>query len=80
MRAIDIHKAKTHFSRLVREVAEGEVFVIAVDGKPVAKVVAVAGPASGKSRTGFIKDDIQIPADFDRLAGEEIERLFYGDA
>ncbi len=79
MRVVNVHHAKTHLSRLLREVAAGEPFIIARAGKPVAKVVAADSPAPLKSRVGFIKGDIAIPEDFDGLAAKEIERLFYGD-
>ncbi len=79
MRVVNIHQAKTHLSRLVREVAEGEPFIIARAGKPVAKVTAVDSTGSCKSRIGFIKGEMTIPDDLDRLAAEEIEALFFGD-
>ena len=79
MRVVNIHHAKTHLSRLLREVAAGEPFVIARAGKPVAKVVAADSPVSPKSRIGFIKGDVAVPADFDGIAAEEIEKLFHGD-
>ena len=50
MRIVDIDEAKTHLTRLVTEAGDGEPFVIAVDGKPLVKVVAVDTPASGTKR------------------------------
>lgn len=79
MRVVNIHQAKTHLSRLVREVAEGEPFIIARAGKPVAKVTAVDSAPPRKSRIGFIKGGMAIPDGFDRLAAQEIEALFCGD-
>ena len=38
---VNIHEAKTHFSRLLQRVAAGEEVVIARAGVPVAKLVAV---------------------------------------
>ena len=79
MRVVNVHHAKTHLSRLLREVADGDPFIIARAGKPVAKVTAVDSPGAPKSRIGFIKGEMAIPDDFDRMAAEEIEKLFYGD-
>lgn len=79
MRVVNVHHAKTHLSRLLREVAAGEPFIIARAGKPVAKVVAADSPVALKSRVGFIKGEMTIPDDLDRIASEEIEKLFYGD-
>ena len=47
MRIVDINEAKTHLSRLVAEAAAGEPVIIAVDGKPLVKVIAVDAPAAG---------------------------------
>ena len=80
MRTVNVHHAKTHLSRLLREVAAGEPFIIARAGKPVARVVAADSPPSPKSRIGFIKGEMAIPDDFDGIAAEEIEKLFHGDA
>ncbi len=79
MRVVNIHQAKTHLSRLLREVVDGDPFIIARAGKPVAKVVPVDRPGLRKSRIGFIKGEMAIPDDFDRMAAEEIEKLFHGD-
>jgi len=78
MRTINIHEAKTHLSRLIEEAAHGEPFVIAKAGKPLVKVVAVDAPAKPR-RLGFLKGQISIPDDFDRMGHEEIEKLFYGE-
>jgi prevent-host-death family protein len=37
--AVNIHEAKTHFSRLLERVDHGEEIVIAKAGKPVARLV-----------------------------------------
>jgi len=79
MRTINIHEAKTHLSRLVEEAAGGESFVIAKAGKPMVKVVALKAPASTKkSRLGFLKGQLKVPDDFDRMYEKEIEALFSG--
>ncbi|HEY4116104.1 MAG TPA: type II toxin-antitoxin system prevent-host-death family antitoxin [Rhizomicrobium sp.] len=77
MRAVNIHEAKTHLSRLVEQAANGEPFIIAKAGKPLVKVVAIDAPAAGKARRlGFLKGSLKVPADFDRMGEAEIERLF----
>jgi prevent-host-death family protein len=42
---IDIHEAKKHLSRLVQKASQGEAFIIAEAGKPMAKVVPLDPPA-----------------------------------
>ena len=75
-----MHEAKTHLSRLVRDAAAGEPFVIARAGKPVVKVIAVDAPDAGRSsRVGFLKGQIVVPDDFDHMGKSEIQRLFEDD-
>ena len=77
MRKINIHEARTHLSRLVDEAAAGEAFVIAKAGKPMVKVVALDPASRGKPhRFGFLKGQIKVPDDFDRLGEDAIAELF----
>jgi len=39
MKQVNIHEAKTHFSKLVQAASEGKTTVIAKAGKPIAKIV-----------------------------------------
>ncbi|ODR93147.1 type II toxin-antitoxin system Phd/YefM family antitoxin [Sinorhizobium alkalisoli] len=77
METINIHEAKTHLSRLVEKAARGEPFIIAKAGKPMVKVVPIEqSPEGEKRRLGFLAGQISVPDDFDRMAGDEIEKLF----
>jgi len=58
---VNIHEAKTQLSRLIARAARGEAFVIA--------------PAEPK-RLGFLKGEIEVPDDFDRMGEHEIATLF----
>ena len=80
MKTVNIHEAKTHLSRLVDQAAKRDLFVIAKAGKPLVKVIALDAP-SGKQvrRIGFMAGQFTVPDDFDRMGGEEIERLFSGE-
>lgn len=75
MNTFNIHEAKTQLSRLVDRAARGEAFVIAKAGKPLVKVSAVDAPAEPK-RLGFLKGEIEVPDDFDRMGEREIAALF----
>jgi prevent-host-death family protein len=79
MRTLNIHEAKTHLSRLVDQAAKGEPFVIVKAGRPMVKVVALdAPPKKPIRRLGFLKGQFTIPDDFNRMAEDEIARLFEG--
>lgn len=79
MRTFNIHQAKTQLSKLVNEAANGEPFLIAKAGKPMVKVVALDAPEPANiRRIGFMKDEIEVPDDFDTMAADEIQTLFEG--
>lgn len=63
MRIVNIHEAKTHFSKLVDSVLHGNEILIAMAGKPVAKL----GPIGKKTQRkfGVLKGKIKIAKDFD---------------
>ena len=81
MQTVNIHNAKTNLSRLVDRAAKGEPFIIAKAGKPLVKVVPIDQPTSAQARrVGFMTGQFSVPDDFDRMGGEEIERLFGANA
>ena len=75
MKTVNIHEAKTQLSRLVERAARGEAFVIAKAGKPLVKVMAIDAPVKPQ-RLGFMKGEIEVPEDFDRMGEVEIAALF----
>jgi prevent-host-death family protein len=79
MKAINIHQAKTHLSKLVDQAAKGEPFIIAKAGKPMVKVVAIDAPEpKAVRRVGFLEGQIAVPEDFG-MFDEEIEKMFLGE-
>ena len=75
MKTVNVHEAKTHFSKLLERVARGEEIIIAKAGKPVARLVPQA--ALPKRALGPFEGKFTVPADFDEPS-TEIENLFYG--
>jgi prevent-host-death family protein len=61
---VNIHEAKTHFSRLLARVAAGEEIVIARAGIPVARLVAVSRP-KGPRTAGSARGQLTLPDDWD---------------
>ena len=74
---VNIHAAKTHFSRLVERAARGEEIIISKAGKPVARLMPLAAPVRVR-RPGLLKGKIKIADDFDAPLPEEILRQFEG--
>jgi prevent-host-death family protein len=61
---INIHDAKTHFSRLVDRVEAGEEIVIARDGRPVARLVPLR-PRMQAREPGLWRGRVTLAPDFD---------------
>ncbi len=72
---VNIHEAKTHLSRLLEKVGQGEEVVIARSGKPVARLVAVT-ESPVRRRPGSAKDTLWVADDFDDPLPEEIQKYF----
>ena len=73
---VNIHAAKTHLSRLVDRVAEGEEIIIARAGKPVARL----GPLNKTPRRpkpGLMRGRIIIAKDFDAPLPTQLLDAFY---
>jgi prevent-host-death family protein len=60
---INVHQAKTHFSKLLERVALGEDIVIAKAGRPVARLVRFEA-APSRRVVGTAKGRFTVPDDF----------------
>ena len=76
MLQVNIHEAKTQLSMLIDKVANGESFIIAKAGKPMAKVIPFASADKEVKRIGFLSGQIKVPADFDQLGKDQIIAMF----
>ncbi len=71
MPVVNVHQAKTHLSRLLAQVEQGEEVVIARNGKPVARLVRLQ--CQGKPQFGSWKGRIALDDSFfDPLPEEEL--------
>lgn len=76
MHTVNIHEAKTHFSKLVEEVMLGEEILIAKAGKPVARLCPIR--EKPKRRSGILKGKVKIAKDFDAPLPEDLLDEFEG--
>lgn len=76
MKTVPMHKAKTYLSRLVEGLEKGEPFIIARAGKPVVKVTRIEQPSPRPM--GFLKEQVDVPDDFDTMFEEEIQAMSEG--
>jgi len=72
---VNIHEAKTHLSRLLQKVAEGEEVIISRAGVPVARLTPVVRKQKVRP-LGIARGEIWMADDFDASL-PELERLFY---
>lgn len=71
----NIHDAKTHLSRLIEQVENGEDVVIARAGVPVARLVPVVIPANARP-LGTETGRLIIADDFDAALPDAVLRTF----
>lgn len=74
---VNIHEAKTHFSRLVERVMRGEEVVIGKAGKPVARLVPYREDYTPRKPGGW-RGRVRIHDDFDELP-HEVADAFRGE-
>lgn len=77
MEKFNVHEAKTQLSRLLDRAQEGEEFVIAKAGKPVARLGPLA-PQGKKRRLGLLDGKLKIPNDFNDPLPDEVIDAFEG--
>ena len=71
----NIHDAKTHLSRLIEQVENGEDVVIARAGVPVARLIPVVIPANARP-LGTETGRLIIADDFDAALPDAVLRTF----
>ena len=76
-RTVNIHEAKTHLSRLLERVSEGEEILIAKAGRPVARLVPV-GERPEWREPGSAVGKVVVGADFDAPLPGEVREAFGG--
>ena len=78
MQTINIHDAKTRFSKLINQALKGDEIIIARDGKPLIRLVPYTEePAVRKG--GQFKGIMHISDDFDAPLPDDVLKHFYGD-
>jgi prevent-host-death family protein len=77
MTKVNIHEAKTQFSRLVDLAAGGEEIIIAKAGQPVARLVPYRAKGAAR-RPGTMRGKIRIMKNFDEPLPKELLASFTG--
>ncbi|MEO8469637.1 MAG: type II toxin-antitoxin system Phd/YefM family antitoxin [Chloroflexota bacterium] len=69
MDTVNIHDAKTHLSRLIERVEQGEEIVLARGGRPVARLVPLSTRTQPRQPGGW-EGQVWIAPDFDAPLAE----------
>lgn len=79
MQTVNIHEAKTHFSKLIEQIQRGEEIVIAKAGVPVARLVPYVERKPAIRPPGSMKGELWIADDFDAPLPDDLQAAFEGD-
>lgn len=72
---VNIHEAKTHLSKLLARVGNGEEVIISKAGKPIAKLVPIADKTK-KRVPGSANGKVVIKKNFDAPLPKHIQKAF----
>jgi len=75
---VNVHEAKTHFSKLLARVSAGEEIVIAKAGKPVARLIPIGRQEAKKRVPGIDKGKIWMSKDFDVMSDRDLRDWYRG--
>lgn len=73
---VNVHEAKTHLSRILERVTEGEDVIIMRSNVPIARLVAIR-TMPARRELGWARGEFTVPEDFDAPLPAEIEDSFY---
>lgn len=77
MHIFNVHEAKTHLSKLLKLVEEGEEVIIAKAGKPVVEMKKASKKPADR-QFGMFKGKIEVPDNFND-EDPEINKMFFGE-
>jgi antitoxin (DNA-binding transcriptional repressor) of toxin-antitoxin stability system len=75
---LNIHEAKTHLSRYLQALAEGEVIVLCKRNLPIAEIRGLPGRQTEPRPVGLAHDVFEVPATFFEPLPDELVEAFEG--
>jgi len=76
---INIHEAKTHLSRYLEKVKQGEVILLCNRNEPIAEIRPIGAQRRQSRPIGLAKDIFTVPDSFFEELPEETMALFRGE-
>ena len=81
MKIYSVEEVKANFSKLVDLAANGEPFLVAIDGRPAVKFSAFSAEPSSKVRKfGTLRGQFRVPDNIDTEFESEIAEQFYASS
>ena len=77
MKAVNLQDAKTHLSRYVDDVEQGEVVILCRHNKPIAEIRSIEKPEEGTPEFG-IYDGFGVSPEFFEPLPDDLLRAFEG--
>lgn len=75
---VNIHEAKTHFSKLIQQVVNGEEIIVAKSGVPLIKMIPYEKSSTSR-KGGQLKGMMLVKDNFDEPLPREYLKSFYGE-
>ena len=75
---LNIHEAKTHLSRYLKRLAEGEPILLCKHNVPVAEIRPVRPTRKKKRPIGLAKGQFHVPSEFFEPLPKEVLEKFQG--
>ena len=75
---LNVHEAKTHLSRYLARLAEGELILLCKRNVPVAEIRPVRQPRTERRPVGLAKGQFEVPAAFFEPLPEDLIEAFEG--
>ena len=75
---LNVHEAKTHLSRYLKALAEGEVIVLCKRNVPIAEIRGLPGRQAEPRPVGLAGEDFEVPATFFEPLPDEVAEAFEG--
>lgn len=76
---VNVHEAKTHFSKLLRRVQSGQVVIIAKASKPIARIVPLHEAAPSGRSFGAFKGSVECTPDAFDISDDVADLFEKGD-
>ncbi len=74
---IDVEQFEVQFSTLLEKASADEDVIVTVNGKAVARLVAIASEKPSAREVGSARGEFTVPDDFNEPLPKDIEGLFY---